>query len=77
MTVSEHRRCGYAEEVATALLEWVAKDGGAREVVASVDPANDASIGLLAKLGFCADSRYCHEVRGEQLLFCLGIGEPA
>jgi [ribosomal protein S5]-alanine N-acetyltransferase len=75
MTAAKHRRQGYAEEAATALLAWAA-DKGVTSCKASVDPLNGPSINLLCKLGFGEAGRYRHAERGEQLLFRRCTKEP-
>lgn len=75
MTAAEHRRQGYAEEAASALLTWAA-GRGVTSCKASVDPLNAPSINLLRKLGFGEAGRYCHVERGEQLLFRRCTNEP-
>ncbi len=69
MTVREHRRRGYAEEAVRALLGWGQRQEGVRTFRATVDPANDASIGLLRKLAFAQVGRRIHPERGEELVF--------
>lgn len=76
MVVVEHRRQGYAEEAATALLRWAADEPGVIEFMASVDPLNTPSLNLLRKLGFTETGRYRHDERGEQLLFRRRASQP-
>ncbi|MEW6050847.1 MAG: GNAT family N-acetyltransferase [Candidatus Zixiibacteriota bacterium] len=45
-------RQGFATEGARALIEWAFEQTALRGVIAHVEPANDASIGTLRKLGF-------------------------
>jgi RimJ/RimL family protein N-acetyltransferase len=71
MTVRAHRRRGYAQEAVRGLLGWAEKRQGVRMFRATVDPGNDASIGLLRKMGFAEVGRRTHPVRGEELVFEL------
>lgn len=69
MTVRAHRRRGYAEEAVRGLLAWAARQDGVPAFRATVNPANEASIGLLRKLGFTEVGRRVHPERGEELVF--------
>lgn len=51
----DRRRRGYAVEAATALVAWVRTQPGVTTVVARCDPANQASIRTLEKVGFQRD----------------------
>lgn len=64
-----HRREGFAEEAATALIAW-AIEQGVHGVRGSVSPQNVASSNLLRKLGFIGTGSYRHRTLGEQLSFC-------
>jgi [ribosomal protein S5]-alanine N-acetyltransferase len=48
----DHWRKGYVAEAATAVLDFAFRQLRARRIMADTDPDNDASIGLLEKLGF-------------------------
>jgi [ribosomal protein S5]-alanine N-acetyltransferase len=48
----EHWREGYLTEAAGAVLDYAFVELTARRVIADTDPDNNASIGLLEKLGF-------------------------
>lgn len=63
--VGEHRRRGYAEEAARALMTWAAADHGITRFRASVSPDNTPSLNLVRKLGFVQVSVDHHETRGE------------
>lgn len=69
MIVTEHRRQGFAEEAASALMRWAMAQHGVAGFKAMVDPTNDPSSNLLRKLGFTEAGRYQHERLGEQLVF--------
>jgi RimJ/RimL family protein N-acetyltransferase len=47
-----HRRRGYATEATAALTVWALREGGARRVVAGIRPENEASMRVVARLGF-------------------------
>ena len=47
----EHRGAGYATEAAAALLRFAFDEVGAHRVIARMDPANDASARVAARLG--------------------------
>lgn len=47
----EHRGAGYATEAAAALLRFAFDEMGAHRVIARMDPANDASAKVAARLG--------------------------
>lgn len=53
----EHWRKGYAHEALSAVLDHVFETRGVDAAVADVDPRNDASLGLLKKLGFVETGR--------------------
>lgn len=61
---SAHHGRGYATEAVGALVDCLFADG-ITTVRASVDPANDASIGVLRRVGFRLESTGRIEVRGE------------
>jgi [ribosomal protein S5]-alanine N-acetyltransferase len=69
MVVSAHRRCGYAEEAARALISWASAERGITRVRASISPGNVASLNLIGKLGFTQVGRQRHHRRGEELVF--------
>ena len=45
-----HRRKGYALEAATGLMDWATNTHGVTDIIVSISPQNDASLGLLHKL---------------------------
>ncbi len=69
MVVSEHRRRGYAEEAARALLAWATAEHGITRFRADVSPQNIPSLSLIRKLGFVQVGTHRHERRGEELIF--------
>jgi ribosomal-protein-alanine N-acetyltransferase len=69
MVVSAHRRSGYAEEAARALMSWASAEHGITRFQATVSPGNGASLNLTRKLGFTEVGRQCHDSRGDELVF--------
>jgi ribosomal-protein-alanine N-acetyltransferase len=47
----DHRNGGYATEAVRALVDWVLSQDGVVRVIARCDPANIASVRVLAKAG--------------------------
>jgi RimJ/RimL family protein N-acetyltransferase len=66
-----YRRQGYAEESVRALFAWAEQEHGIRHFVASVGPWNDASLGLVRKLGFRQTGAQWDDEDGEELVFEL------
>ncbi|HSJ98268.1 MAG TPA: GNAT family protein [Myxococcota bacterium] len=58
------RRRGYAAEASEALVQWASEEHGVRRFVLSIGPANVASAGLAAKLGFRRVGEWLHAERG-------------
>lgn len=60
ITAATHQRQGVARECATALIDHLfalpIADGGARKLMAVVDPRNDASVALIEALGFAREA---------------------
>lgn len=67
--VAEHRRNGYAEEGARALMAWAAAEHGITRFRASISPGNTPSLNLIRKLGFVQVGSQQQEMRGEELVF--------
>jgi RimJ/RimL family protein N-acetyltransferase len=57
---------GYASECCQALLKTTFRQLGVKEVVATVDPRNVASIGVLRKQGFVYDGPFAHKLKNAQ-----------
>ena len=72
-TEPAYRRQGYAEESVRALFWWAEQEHGIRHFVASVGPGNDASLGLVRKLGFRQTGTQWDDEDGEELVFELLI----
>ena len=65
------RRNGYASEAVSGLLAWAIAEHGVTEFVASVSPQNDASLGLIRKLGFHKIGRHVDPVDGPEDIYLL------
>jgi RimJ/RimL family protein N-acetyltransferase len=63
----EHRGAGYATEAADALLRFAFDDAGAHRVVARMDPDNDASARVAARIGMRREALLVEDerVKGE------------
>jgi RimJ/RimL family protein N-acetyltransferase len=68
-----YRRQGYAEESVRALFRWAEQEHAIRHFVASVGPWNDASLGLVRKLGFRQTGAQWDDEDGEELVFELFV----
>jgi ribosomal-protein-alanine N-acetyltransferase len=77
MVVTQHRRQGYAEEAARALMSFASAEHGVTRFRASVSPGNAASLSLIRKLGFIQVGRQHHDQRGEELVFHFCSAVPA
>jgi [ribosomal protein S5]-alanine N-acetyltransferase len=67
----EHRRQGYAEEAASALMDWARRDHDVRRFRASVSPTNEPSLQMVRKLGFRQIGHQIDEIDGLELVFEL------
>ena len=64
-----HRKQGYCEEAARAVLRFAARSLNLKRIGAIVQPDNEASLGLLHKLGFVIDRAFKRSAdEGEVLL---------
>jgi len=61
-----HRRRGYAEEAARALMRWADETHGIRKFVLTVAPTNLPSQSLAAKLGFVRIGSHVDDVDGPE-----------
>jgi RimJ/RimL family protein N-acetyltransferase len=61
-----HRRQGYAEEAARALMGWATETQGIRKFVLTIAPNNFPSQSLAAKLGFERIGSHVDEVDGPE-----------
>jgi ribosomal-protein-alanine N-acetyltransferase len=66
-----YQRRGLATEAVLAMFEWARREHGVSRFVASVGPANTASLGLIRKLGFVQTGKQWDERDGEELVFEL------
>ena len=69
---SPYHRQGYATEAARALMDWARTQHGVRRFMLSIAPANVASLGMAAKLGFRRTGTRIDEVDDEEGVFELG-----
>jgi [ribosomal protein S5]-alanine N-acetyltransferase len=71
-----HRRQGYVSEAVTAICEWAARDPGVDRILASVDPDNAPSLGVVEKLRFRHTGRRWDEEDGWELTFERVVFRP-
>ena len=64
-----YRRRGLAREAVRAMLDWAATTHGVRRFVASISPANDASLALVAGFGFTLTGSQMDDIDGLELVF--------
>ncbi|HEU5212583.1 MAG TPA: GNAT family N-acetyltransferase, partial [Gaiellaceae bacterium] len=67
------RRRGIAAEAVRGLIDWAHDERGIHEFVASVSPVNDASLGVVAKLGFEHVGEHWDEEDGLEHEFLLEL----
>jgi len=67
--VAEHRRHGYAEEAARALMSWASAEHSITRFRACISPGNTASLNMIRKLGFVQVGNQRHAKWGEELVF--------
>jgi len=63
------RRRGLALEAVRGLLDWASTEHGIRRFRASIAPDNEASMALVARLGFRQVGRQHDDIDGEELVF--------
>jgi RimJ/RimL family protein N-acetyltransferase len=63
----EFRRRGYARESIIALFDWAAVEHGVSRFVASISPANEASLRLAKGFGFRETGSHLDEIDGLEL----------
>lgn len=73
---SAHRRQGFATEAIHTLVDWAHEQRGVRFFIASVSPANAASLQLIAKLGFRRIGSHIDETDGPEDIFQLEVTAP-
>ena len=64
----EYRRQGYATEAVRAIFDWAVAEQGVHRFIASIRPANQASLGLVAQFGFVQTGTQIDEVDGLELV---------
>ncbi|MCX7383959.1 MAG: GNAT family protein [Alphaproteobacteria bacterium] len=68
-----HRRQGYGTEAARGVMVWAGTHYRTSRFVASVSPANSASIALIARLGFVRIGQHVDEVDGIEHIFLRDV----
>lgn len=68
-----YRRRGIATEAVHGLIEWACDEHGIRAFVASVSPQNEASLGVVSKLGFVHVGEHWDEEDGLEHEFLLEL----
>lgn len=71
-----YRRQGYASEAVEAMCAWAARDPRIDRILASVDPDNTSSLGVLEKLGFRQTGRHWDKEDGWELTYERIIFRP-
>lgn len=71
-----YRRQGYAIEAVEALCDWAALDPRIDRILASIDPDNSPSLGVVEKLGFRHTGRRWDDEDGWELTFERVILRP-
>ena len=66
------RRQGFAREAVQALFDWAASAHGVHRFIASVSPANEASLNLIAGFGFQRTGEHIDDVDGLEYEFETG-----
>jgi len=64
-----YRRRGYAREAVRAMLDWAASAHGIHRFVASVSPANQPSLQLVAGFGFVRTGSHIDDIDGLEYEF--------
>jgi RimJ/RimL family protein N-acetyltransferase len=68
-TLPEHCEQGYAHEAAVAVIDHSRDELALQRLIAIISPANDASIGLIRKLGF--EFERMHTMPGDDSEVCI------
>jgi RimJ/RimL family protein N-acetyltransferase len=74
---STHRRRGFAAAAVELLLDRAWAEPAVDTVIATIDPANVASIGVVTKAGFVASGDRIHPRWGRQLVYAHDRPRPA
>ena len=72
-----HRRRGYADEAARALMDWARQAHGLRDFVTTTRPDNAPSQAWLRALGFARIGAHVDEDDGPEDILWLGAAPPA
>jgi ribosomal-protein-alanine N-acetyltransferase len=67
------QRRGIAFEASRALIAWATDTAEVRTFALSIQPQNEASVGLARKLGFSKVGTWEHEVRGTEYVYRLDV----
>ncbi len=63
-----YRRQGLAREAVRAMFDWAARTHGIRRFIASISPANEASLGLASGFGFQQTGSHIDDLDGLELV---------
>jgi RimJ/RimL family protein N-acetyltransferase len=72
-----HRRRGHAASAVSLLLDRARRERHVDRVIARIDPANIASIGVVTAAGFVADGEHTSPRSGRQLQFVRHTPVPS
>lgn len=72
----EYRRQGFTTEAVRAMFDWAATTEAVHRFIASIRPANEASLGLVAQFGFVQTGTQIDDVDGLELVMEGGWPEP-
>ena len=70
-----HRRQGYAQEAAQALMGWAQREHGVRQFVVTISPDNLPSLRIAARIGFRKVGTHFDEEDGVEDVFVWSGGE--
>ena len=73
----DYRRLGFAREAVAALFDWAASTHGIRRFMASISPANHASLRLAAGFGFVETGSHMDDIDGLELELEAEWPQPA
>jgi ribosomal-protein-alanine N-acetyltransferase len=73
---STHRRHGHAASAVRLLLDRAEREPDVETVIATIDPANEASIAVATASGFTPDGDRMHPRWGRQLVFRHDVRSP-
>ena len=67
-----HRRQGFAEETALAMMDWASRSHGISRFVVSIGPENAPSVAMAHKLGFARIGSHIDEQDGYEDILARG-----